>query len=163
MTVGECCNRQVVIARAGDHVTDIAGRMRDFHVGTLIVVDEREERRLPVGIVTDRDLVVRVLADGARDLSRLVATDVMTRAPLIAREGENVWDTVKKMRSFGVRRVPVVNERGGLEGILSFDDLLGLLAEELSDMSALVSREQQRERDAAPASGPLDVRQQRFK
>ncbi len=122
MTVGEFCNRQVVIARRDEYVTVAAQRMRDLHVGTLVVVDAQDGRRIPVGLVTDRDLVVRVLSDGARAV-------------------------IKKMRSFGVRRLPVVNDRGGLEGILSVDDLIDLVAEELSDLKTLVSREQKRERE----------------
>ena len=147
MTVGEFCNRQVVIARRDEHVTMAAQRMRDLHVGTLVVVDEQDGRRIPVGLVTDRDLVVRVLSDGARDVDALVLANVMTSEPVTAREEDNLWDVIKKMRSFGIRRLPVVNDQGGLEGILSFDDLIDLVAEELSDLSTLVSREQKRERE----------------
>jgi len=147
MTVGEFCNRQVVIARPDEHVSVAAQRMRDCHVGTLVVVDEHDNRRIPVGLVTDRDLVVRVLSDGARDFEALILGNVMTTEPVTAREEENLWDAIKKMRSFGVRRLPVVNDQGGLEGILSFDDLIDLVAEELSDLRTLVSREQTRERE----------------
>jgi CBS domain-containing protein len=121
--------------------------MRDLHVGTLVVVDDQDGRRIPVGLVTDRDLVVRVLSDGARDIDALILADVMTSEPVTAREEDNLRDVIKKMRSFGIRRLPVVNDRGGLEGILSFDDLIDFVAEELSDLSFLVAREQKRERD----------------
>jgi CBS domain-containing protein len=133
--------------RRDEHVTVAAQRMRDLHVGTLVVVDEQDGRRIPVGLVTDRDLVVRVLSDSARDVDALVLANVMTSEPVTAREEDNLWDVIKKMRSFGIRRLPVVNDRGGLEGILSFDDLIDLVAEELSDLSTLVSREQKRERE----------------
>jgi CBS domain-containing protein len=148
MTVGEFCNRQVVIARRDERLSEAARRMRDLHVGTLVVVDEHEGQRIPVGVVTDRDLVVRVLSNDARDFDALVVDNVMTTQLVTAREEDSLWDVVKKMRSFGIRRLPVVNDRGGLEGILSFDDLIDLLAEELSDLSNLVSREQRREREA---------------
>lgn len=151
MTIGECCNRQVVIARREESLSEAARRMRDFHVGTLVVVDEYDGRRIPVGVVTDRDLVVRALSEGARDFDALVVGNVMTAELISAREKDNLWDVLKKMRSFGIRRVPVVNDEGGLEGILSFDDLLDLLAEQLSDLSTLVSREQKREREAKPS------------
>jgi len=157
MTVGEVCNRQVVIARRDEHVREAAQRMRDLHVGTLVVVDEHDSRRIPVGLVTDRDLVIRALSEATVNVDALVLGDVMTTEPVAASERDNLWDVIKKMRSFGVRRLLVVNDQGGLEGILSFDDLIDLLAEELSDLSTLLSREQKREREANPpsqASGP---------
>jgi CBS domain-containing protein len=151
MTVGEFCNRQVVIARRDEHLNEAARRMRDLHVGTLVVVDEHDGRRIPVGVLTDRDLVVRVLSHDARNFDALVVDNVMTTQLVTAREEESLPDVLKKMRSFGIRRLPIVNDAGGLEGILSFDDLIDLLAEELSDLSNLVSREQRREREAKPS------------
>lgn len=147
MTVGQFCNRQVVIARREEHVCDAAGRMRDLHVGTLVVVDEHAGRRVPVGVVTDRDLVIRVLCHGARDVDALILDNVMTPEPVTAREEESLWDVIKKMRSFGVRRLPVVDEQGFLEGILTLDDLIDVVAEELSELNSLVAREQKRERE----------------
>jgi CBS domain-containing protein len=151
MTAGEFCNRKVVIAWRSEHLPEVARRMRDFHVGTLVVVDEFDGRRIPVGVVTDRDLIVRVLADGTRDFDALVVENVMTADLVTAREGDGLWDAIKKMRAFGIRRLPVVNDKGELEGILSFDDLIDRLAEELSDLSSLVSREQSREREGKPS------------
>jgi CBS domain-containing protein len=120
-------------------------------VGTLVVVDEQDGRRTPVGILTDRDLVVRVLTADGHDIAALVVDNVMTQPLVTVSEHESLFDALKKMRSFGVRRLPVVNEHGGLEGLLTFDDLIDVVAEELSDLSALVSREQKREREATPA------------
>jgi CBS domain-containing protein len=148
MTVGEFCNRQVVIVRPNDKLSEAAQRMRDFHVGALIVVGDEDGRRIPVGVLTDRDLVVSVLTGGRGDLDTLSVGDVMTANPVTAREGDNLLDALKKMRSFGIRRLPIVNEQGGLEGIITFDDLVGVLAEELSDLSDLMAREQKRERAA---------------
>lgn len=147
MTVGELCNRQVVIAHEGDAITDAARRIRDFHVGALIVVSDQNVDRVPVGMLTDRDLVVRVLAVNGHDLDALVIGNVMSKDIVVAQEDDNVFDVVKKMRSFGIRRVPVVNERGGLEGILAFDDLVDLFAEQMMDLSHLLAREQKHERD----------------
>ncbi len=151
MTVGELCNRQVVIANRSDSLVEAAQRIRDFHVGTLVVVDEQNGRRVPVGVVTDRDLVVSVLAANLRDLGALNVGDVMTTELVTAHERDNLFDALKKMRSFGVRRLPVVNDNGGLEGILTFDDVVDVVAEELSDLSTLIAREQKREREEKPA------------
>lgn len=148
MTVGEFCNRQVVIAHRDESVPEAARRIRDFHVGTIIVVDEQDGRRMPVGVLTDRDLVVSVLAGDRRDIDALKVGDVMTMGLVTAQEHESLLDALKKMRSFGVRRLPILNDAGGLEGILTFDDLIDLVAEELSDLTNLVAREQKREREA---------------
>jgi CBS domain-containing protein len=148
MTVGEFCNRQVVFARRQESITEAARRMRDLHVGTLVVVDDEDGRRLPVGLLTDRDLIVRVLAQDGAAVGATAISDVMTSKLVTAQEGADLVDALKKMRSFGVRRLPVVNERGGLEGILAFDDLVEFVAEELSDLSSLLAREQKHEREA---------------
>jgi CBS domain-containing protein len=150
MTAGEFCNRQVVIARRDESLVEAARRIRDFHVGTLIVVDEQDGRRTPVGVLTDRDLVVSVLTGDGRDVDALLVGDVMTTDLVTSREDDSLLDALKKMRSFGIRRLPVVNDKGGLEGILTFDDLIDLIAEELSDLTNLVSREQKRERQMRP-------------
>ncbi len=150
MTVGEFCNRQVVFARRQENIAEAARRMRDFHVGTLVVIDDQDGPRLPVGVLTDRDLVVRVLAQDGPAAGATAIGDVMTSKLVTAQEGDDLVDALKKMRSFGVRRLPVVNERGGLEGILAFDDLVEFVADELSDLSSLLAREQKREREGTP-------------
>lgn len=149
MTVGDLCNRRVVIASPDESATAAARRMSDLHVGTLVVVNDTRGGQTPIGILTDRDLVVRVLAE-RRDVGGLVLREVMTGELVTARESENLYDALKKMRSFGIRRLPIVDDDGALVGILTFDDLVELVAEELSDLSSLVSREQKREREAPP-------------
>jgi CBS domain-containing protein len=148
MTVGEFCNRQVVFARKEENIAEAARRMRDLHVGTLVIVDEQDGRRLPIGVLTDRDLVVRLLAQDGPIASATVVGDVMTSKLVTAQEDDDLVSALKKMRSFGVRRLPVVNERGALEGILAFDDFVEFVAEELSDLSSLLAREQKHEREA---------------
>lgn len=148
MTIGEICNRQVVIARKDDTIAEAARRFRDLHVGTLVVVDDRtDSQRLPIGIITDRDIVVGVLAEDGRHVNALLVGDVMTRELVTSREDEGLMDALKKMRSHGIRRLPIVNALGGLEGIVAFDDLVELVAEELSELAQLVTREARRERE----------------
>jgi CBS domain-containing protein len=147
MTAGDLCIRQVVVAARTESIRAAARRIRDFHVGALVVVDDRAGQRVPVGMLTDRDLVVGALASERVDLDTLEVEEVMTPGPVTAHEADNLFDVVKVMRSFGVRRLPVVNDNGGLEGILTFDDLIDLLAEGLSDLTTLMDREQRRERE----------------
>jgi CBS domain-containing protein len=152
MTAGEFCTRQVVTIHREDTLVEAAQRMRKHHVGTLVVVDEDEKdgQRTPVGVVTDRDLVVCVLTGSRANVERLVVDDVMSRHPFTVGEEEDLLAALNKMRNFGVRRLPIVNDRGGLEGILTFDDLIELVAEQLSSLSNLVSRGRRRESEVRP-------------
>jgi len=144
MSVSEYCNREVVIAAAELSVADAAVLMRQHHVGDLVVVREEGARRVPIGIVTDRDLVIEVMATGL-DPATLTLGDLMGAELYTVSEGEALMDAVALMRDKGVRRLPVVNGEGGLEGLLAVDDVLELLAEQLGDLVRLVGREQRRE------------------
>ena len=129
MAVGEICNREVVIAKKALSVVDAAQLMRKHHVGDLVVVEERNGRRHPVGIVTDRDIVVEVVAAGVSP-DALKVGDIMSPEVATVRESEGLFEALRHMRDKGVRRMPVVDREGGLVGILTLDDLLNLLAED---------------------------------
>jgi len=144
MPIGEICNREVVIVQADKPVLEAARLMRQYHAGDVVVVEERGGLRVPVGIVTDRDLVVEIMAPGL-DPAVITVGDIM--APELATVMENigVFEAIQYMRTKGVRRLPVVDDKGGLIGILTLDDLLELLADELIALVRLVKREQKRE------------------
>lgn len=143
MTVGAFCNREVVVASPYSGIAEAARLMREHHVGDLVIVEG--ERRVPVGILTDRDLVVEVLAEGVEP-DVLAVGDAMSRDVVTANEDDSLWMTLQRMRSKGVRRVPIVDRQGGLVGILTMDDLLELLTNELADLAKVINREQDRER-----------------
>lgn len=144
MTIGEICNREVVIVERDTAVTEAARVMRQYHVGDLVVVDASAGKRRPVGIVTDRDIVVEVVAaEVAADT--LTVGDIMSGEVATVGEAEGVFEALRYMRGKGVRRLPVVDAEGWLVGIVTLDDLLELLAEELGELAKLVSREQDRE------------------
>lgn len=149
MTIGTICNRNTVFTTRNSSIVDAAQLMRDHHVGDLVVVDEQAGRRVPVGIVTDRDLVIEILARQVEPESVTIG-DVMSGELVTARESDGLFDTLQRMRTKGVRRVPVVDAGGALAGIVAVDDFLDLLAEEISALARLVSREQARERTARP-------------
>lgn len=149
MTIGTICNRDTIFTTRNSSIVEAAQLMREHHVGDLVVVDEQAGRRIPVGIVTDRDLVVEILARQVAPDSVTVG-DVMTGELVTARESDGLFDTLQRMRAKGVRRVPVVDAGGGLAGIVAVDDFLDLLAEEIGALARLVSREQARERTARP-------------
>jgi len=144
MPVGEICNRDVIIVRREDTIFAAAKLMRQNHVGDVVVVDERGGSRLPVGIVTDRDLVVEIMAT---ELDQKVITvgDIMIEELATVKESLGVFEAIQYMRAKAVRRLPVVDEQGALVGILTLDDLLQLLSEELAAIARLIMSQQQKE------------------
>ena len=144
MNVGEICNREVVFCYRGTPLTEAARLMREHHVGSLVVVVDRLSERVPVGIVTDRDLTVAVIARGL-DPRALTVGDVISEELATVREQDGLPDALRVMRSRGVRRLPVLTHSGALAGILTIDDLLELVAEELDDFIGIVGRERARE------------------
>ena len=140
MNVGKACSRKPVIAGRDIDIIEAAGLMRKHHVGTLIIIDEHDGVSTPVGIITDRDLVVEVLPRDM-DLHRIRLEEVMTGSPLTAGEADDLYETLEKMWLKGVRRVPVVDHRNNLIGVLSTDDVLEVLARELSGVIKLFERE----------------------
>ena len=146
MTVGDICNRSVVIAPKTEMIVDAAKRMRTSHVGDLVIVENRNGRHFPVGIVTDRDIVVSVVAGDPEHVNYLLVSDVMTSDLVTAKEHDSTETALKKMHEHGVRRLPVVDEDGALVGILTLDDVLQYLTGQQNELVALVAREQQHER-----------------
>jgi CBS domain-containing protein len=146
MRVGELCTRTVVIARGDEKVVEAGQRMRTAHVGTLVVVEERDGTRHPLGIVTDRDLLFAVVGTSPGHAAELKLAEVMTWDLVTAREEEDVNVALDRMRAHGVRRIVVVDARGALAGILAYDDLVEWVAEQLGELSQLVTSEERRER-----------------
>ncbi len=151
MNVGDTCRRNVVTIRPFDELTAAARLMREKHIGYLIVVepDLGDDTLKPVGVLTDRDIVVAVVAREA-DPRSLRVDDVMTRQPVVATEGDSIATALQQMRQIGVRRLPVVAQRGQLVGVLSLDDVLDGLAVELQHVAGSIRREQQMESALRP-------------
>ena len=144
MSVGSVCNREVIVADKDSGIVDVARLMREYHVGSVVVTQRNGDGVRPIGIVTDRDLVVEVLAQ-EMDPKAVVLEDLMTHYPLVAAEDDEVEDAVELMRAKGVRRVPVVDKRGFVIGILAMDDLLWVLSREFESIVSLVERQQKNE------------------
>jgi CBS domain-containing protein len=144
MPIGEFCNREVVFATRETSIPEAAQLMRQHHVGDLVVVDEIDGKRVPVGIVTDRDMVIEIISQSL-DFNKFNVGDIMSPQLFTVQEKEGVLETIRLMRAKGIRRIPVVNQEGGLEGIVSADDILDLLAEEMVELAKVAPREQERE------------------
>ncbi len=144
MNIGRLCNREVVVIHASEPLSSAAHEMCERHVGMVVVVSDQAGGRLPVGVLTDRD-IVRAQLNQASDLFCLSVAQVMTEPPLTLGENEAMTDAIERMRARGVRRAPVIDARGLLIGVVSIDDILTAIAEQLSGLARLVAAQQRRE------------------
>ncbi|MBS0423362.1 MAG: CBS domain-containing protein [Proteobacteria bacterium] len=144
MSVGKICNREVIVIQRDATVVEAAKLMRQYHVGAVIVVEKRDGRRVPVGVVTDRDLVIEVMATEL-DENVITVGDIMAQEVFTIKESAASYEAIEFMRRKTARRLPVVDETGELTGILTLDDALQLLSEELLDLAKLVRYEQKKE------------------
>lgn len=143
MSVGRICSREVDVAKASETVRSAAANMAQQQVGSLVVIDDD---RKPVGIITDRDLVTRFLAEG-RDPDLTKVEEVMTPNPETIPEDAHIETSLMIMRSGGFRRLPVVDGEEKLAGLLTLDDVLGLLSEEFSIIGQILSQQSPRTLD----------------
>jgi predicted transcriptional regulator len=152
MRVSEICNRQVSYVGRDVGILEAARRMREEHVGDLIVVEPSGDGVVPVGVITDRDVVVGVLARDSDHVRTLDVGDVIAPdgAVVSATEDEDLGPALHRMRSWGVRRLPVVDTKGVLTGVLSIDDVIAALVDELSEVAALVADQPRRESEKRP-------------
>jgi CBS domain-containing protein len=145
MPLRDICNKSVICVTQDTSVHEAARLMRDRHVGDLVVTDDAAGGPVPVGIVTDRDLVTMVLAC---DISptELTVSDVMMKNPKVAREGDGVFEVTRRMKTAGIRRMPVVDDQGFLVGMVAVDDLYQMLATEFNNLAQVPHRQINRER-----------------
>jgi|KBSSwiStaDraftv2_1062776.scaffolds.fasta_scaffold1670566_1 CBS domain-containing protein len=138
MKTSELSKKDVASVPASATLESVSKLMRKSHVGSVVVTGEGNSK--PVGIVTDRDIVLEVVAQGL-DPAKLTAGDVMTTSPVLARPDDDVLWTLKTMRDRGVRRMPVVDAKGDLAGIIAFDDVMQHVGTTLADIAQLIGTE----------------------
>lgn len=144
MRIADVCTRDVIHVDASLSVTDAAQLMRKKHIGTLVVVEQPNSEHIPIGILTDRDIVVSVIAADI-DAKTLSVGDIMQRRLATCSESEELFDAVRTMRTHGVRRLPVLNAHGGLYGMLSADDIISAMSEHLRELAHAMTLGQVRE------------------
>lgn len=149
MNCGELCTRDVVIVQERESAATVARQMRELHVGSVVIVRDEGAKRVPVGIITDRDIVVELVA---KDIAanQCTAGDLVDRQLVTIGQDESPWDALTLMRDKGVRRLPVVDDSGLLLGILAADDLVDFVREQMGELSALIRREQNFEMKRRP-------------
>jgi CBS domain-containing protein len=151
MNIAKLCRRNVVTVKPSDELTSAAEKMREQHIGYLVVVEpvlEGSSYR-PIGVLTDRDIVIAVVARGI-DPRSLKVGDVMTHKPTVVAVTAALEEALQHMRRLGVRRLPVVDARGQLVGVLSLDEVIDALTGELQDVAASIRNEQRIESALRP-------------
>lgn len=138
MSIAQYATREVVMVSEEATVFDAAQLMKKENVGAIVVVKDRENDLTPCGILTDRGIVTKFLAEGKDPKEVRVKNIPWSGELLVIREGQGIQETVKALADKGVRRAPVVNENNKLIGIISFDDLFILLADELHYLADLI-------------------------
>lgn len=151
MKVTNLATHRVATIDASLPVTAVALAMRNNHVGALVVTDDAERPR-PIGIVTDRDIVVSVVALGL-DPNAITAADIMSEQLFSVDPEDDAYATIRKMRVLGIRRAPVVNANGKLSGIFTMDDFIAFLSREMNEVSSLIAAEQLEEQTSRIACG----------
>ena len=149
MDVNLICNHNVATIGKSLGVAEAARLMREQHVGNLIVVETRGNASVPVGILTDRDIVIGVVAKHVAP-ETVTVSDAMTRDLLTVREDASLEFALREMRRYGVRRAPVVRANGDLVGVIAVDDVIQHLAEQLGRLADLIRIEQDAEQRTRP-------------
>jgi CBS domain-containing protein len=146
MPISECCKLDVITCDSERLLPEVAALMRKHHVGDVVVVEERDGRQVPLGIVTDRDIVIETMALEL-DAKLFTAGDIMNTPAITVQEDAGFIDTLRLMRQHGIRRMPVLTAAGALHGIVTADDIINLLVMELSLITGAVAGEQLQERE----------------
>ena len=145
MSLSELCNKNVVTISAEDTMLYACKLLRNEHVGCLIVTDLYEGNSQPIGIITDRDVVVKVIAPEV-NISKVLVKDVMDSKFISANINDDIHVALNLMRKHGIRRIPLINDSGCLEGIVTIDDLFSYLSDELNKLTRAIYMEQSREK-----------------
>ncbi len=145
LIAGEICNRDVVVAERQTTLVAVAERMREQHVGCIVVVEPRGVARRVAGLLTDRDIVTAVVAKGL-DPQVLRVEDVMSADVVTAHESESLAGLLALMQRKGLRRLPVVDDDAVLVGLLSLDDLVAVVARQLHAVAAVIEAGPRHER-----------------
>ena len=147
--VGTFMSREPVTCSEEFRLQQVAALMRARHVGSVVVVSGDGLSRRPVGVITDRDIVVEAVATGL-DAGAITAGDIVVRPAVTAHDTDSLPEAIQKMRSRGIRRLPVVDLHGDLVGVLSSDDVLQAISHELSTLVRVAEHQPAQEARVRP-------------
>lgn len=145
MKLEDVCIFDVASCTPEISLTEAARLMRKHHSGDLIVVDNADEDREPVGVITDRDIVIEAVAQG-KNPDQTKVRDIMSKRVVVASASEDLSAAIDRMRTHGVRRIPVLDDERRVIGVVSLDDVMRLHAEQAAAILEVVTKQQQREK-----------------
>ena len=146
MSITEFCRTDVAVVEKSSTIIEAARKMREAHVGDVVVCRKENGVNQPIGILTDRDIVVGLIALEI-PYENVSVEDVMTPALVTVPKTAGIYETIHLMETYGVHRLPVIDQQGGLYGIISSGDLLELLGTEILALSRLPARQEIKERE----------------
>ena len=136
MSLGNLCRREVVVVNQGTPIKEAVKFMEEKNIGSVIVVGGGK----PVGIATDRDILLRVVNKGL-DPEKSSVDEVMTKEIVTLKESMGLFEALEQVKGKGIRRFPIVDARGNLKGIMTLDDIIYLLGKEMADVASIIERE----------------------
>lgn len=140
MTIGAICNHKVITVKPDDSVLHAASLMRQHHIGNVVVAKKHHDKTIPIGIITDRDVVVEITATEL-DPQAITVGDIMLSKIETIKDSAGILEAIQLMSQKGIRRLPVVDDHGALTGIFTMDDALSLLAKEIGMIGTLLAQE----------------------
>jgi CBS domain-containing protein len=153
MKIAELCSSPVFVAYPDQALSLAVREMRRQDVGALVVVAAGDPRRFPLGILTDRDVLCGQVRQAA-DLRCLTVGDVMTHHPICIFAEAQLAEAIAAMASRAVRRAPVVDRTGALVGIVTLDDLLPAIAQQLKELADTAAPEPKSHTYTPPEATP---------
>lgn len=137
MSLSQLMTKEITSLPETATALDAAKYMTDMNVGSVIITDEKEK---PVGIITDRDISTKIVA-AEKDPKSVKLKDIMCSPVVTINVGKNIIDATRLMGEYWVRRLPVVNDEGKVVGVLSMDDVLIFLSQEIQNIANALKRE----------------------
>lgn len=140
MSIKDICERNVVTTTKDASVYEVAKLMKKHNVGNVVVIDNQVITNQPVGILTDRDIAMKIVAEDV-DARQISVRDIMAENPLILHANQSINEALDMMCAKGVRRAPISDDTHKVVGIASIDDLFIMLAEEMGSLSKLIRKQ----------------------
>jgi len=139
MTIGKHCKHDVVTAPRDTSVYKAAQLMKQHNIGNIVVID-KSDGITPIGILTDRDVAIKIVADEI-DPRQLTIGDAMSQDLLILREHQDIQEAIDMMCAKKVRRAPIADQQNKIIGIVTIDDLILLFADEFASVAKLIRQQ----------------------
>lgn len=140
MSIGKLCRGEVVIAPKDMSVHEAAKLMKQHNIGDIIVIHKKDNNIEPIGILTDRDIVMKIVADEV-EAKMICVGDAMSQDLLVLNHHQDTQEAIDMMSARGVRRAPIIDNHHKIVGLVSIDDLLLLVADELSSLAKLIRKQ----------------------